>query len=146
MNIKLFDKANEMIRTFEYASFGVIDEDGYPSVSALSLQNPENILELYLTTTMDSNKVKRLQKNNKASINCYTSMNNLTLVGETEIFSDEETKSKYWQEWVDRGSDIYAGGVSDANYCFIRFTTKRVSVLIDEESTEFTINKTVLYE
>jgi len=140
MNAKLFEKANEMIKTFKYASFGVIDESGYPSVSAISLQNPDNISELYFTTTMDSNKVKRLQKNNKASINCYTSMNNITLVGEAEIFSDQETKSKYWQDWVELGSDIYSSGVSDPNYCFVRFTTKRVALWIDEEGTEFTLN------
>ena len=140
MNIKLFEKANEMIRTFEYASFGVIDENGYPSVSAISLSNPENISELYFTTTMDSNKVKRLQKNNKASINCYTSMNNITLVGETEIFSDQETKSKYWRNWIELGSDVYPGGVSDPNYCFIRFTTKRVALWVDDEGAEFTLD------
>ena len=69
MNTKLFEKANEMIRTFEYASFGIIDENGYPSISAISLCNPVNISEIYFTTTMDSNKAKRLQKNNKASVN-----------------------------------------------------------------------------
>ncbi|MCL2857176.1 MAG: pyridoxamine 5'-phosphate oxidase family protein [Oscillospiraceae bacterium] len=140
MNTKLFKKANEMIRTFAYASFGVIDENGSPSVSAISLQNPENISQLYFTTTMDSNKRKRLQKNNKASINCYTSMNNITLVGETEIFSDQEAKSKYWQEWVRLGADVYPGGVSDPNYCFVRFTTKRVSLWIDDEGAELTLD------
>jgi len=139
MNTKLFEKAHEMIRTFEYASFGVIDENGYPSVSAIILCNPENISELYFTTTMDSNKRKRLQKNSKASINCYTSMNNITLVGETEIFSDQETKSKYWQDWVKLGVDVYPDGVSDPNYCFIRFTTKRVSLWIDNEGAEFAL-------
>jgi len=137
MDTKLLEKANEIIKSFDYASFGVIDENGFPSVSAISLQNPENISELYFTTTMDSNKVKRLQKNNKASINCYTSMNNITLVGETEIFSDQETKSKYWQEWVQLGSDVYPGGITDPNYCFIRFTTKRVALWIDDEGAEF---------
>jgi len=137
--MKLFEKANELIRTFEYASFGVIDENGYPSVSAVSLINPENISELYFTTTMDSNKGKRLQNNNKASVNCYTSMNNITLVGETELFSDQETKSKYWENWVALGADIYPNGVSDPNYCLIRFTTKRVSLWIDEEGADFTL-------
>ena len=139
MNTKLFEKANEMIRTFEYASFGVIDENGYPYVSAISLQNPENVSELCFTTPLDSNKAKRLQKNNRASLNCCTSMNNITLVGETEIFSDQETKSKYWQNWVALGSDVYPGGVSDPNYCFVRFTTKRVALWIDDEGAEFTL-------
>ena len=142
MNIKLCEKANEMIRTFKYASFGVIDENGYPSVSAISLLNPENISELYFAAMMDSNKVKRLQKNKKASMNCYTSMNNITLVGETEIVSDQETKSKYWQKWQDwvaLGQDVYPDGVSDPNYCYIRFITKRVVLWIDEEGAEFTL-------
>jgi len=139
MNKKLFEKANDIIRSFESASFGVIDENGYPSVSAVSLQNPETIAELYFTTTMDSNKTKRLQKNNKASINCHTTMNNITLVGEVKIFSDEETKNKYWQNWVDLGCDIYPNGVTDPNYCFFKFTTKRVSLFIDDEGVEFTL-------
>ena len=139
MNTELFEKANELIKTFKYASFGVVDENGYPSVSAVSLQNPENISELYFTTTIDSNKVKRLQKNNKASINCYTDMNNITLVGDAEIFSDQETKSRYWQNWVERGADVYPGGVSDPTYCFIRFTTKRVSLWIDDEGVAFAL-------
>ena len=139
MNTKLLEKANEMIKTFKYAGFGVIDENGYPSVSAVSLSNPENISALYFTTTMDSNKVKRLNKNNKASINCYTAESNITLVGEAEIFYDQETKSKYWQEWVKLGSDVYPGGVSDPNYCFVRFTATRVALWIDGESAEFTL-------
>ena len=141
MNAKLFERANELIRTFACAGFGVIDENGYPSVSAISLSNPENISELYFTTTMDSNKVKRLQKNNKASIHCYTVDNNITLVGEAEIISDQETKSKYWQKWVALGSDVYAGGVTDPNYCFVRFTTKRASLWIDEEGAEFALEE-----
>ena len=140
MNTKLLEKANEMIKTFTYASFGVIDENGCPSASAVSLINPENISELYFTTTMDSNKAKRLQKNNKVGINCCTNMNTITLVGEAEIFSDQETKSKYWQNWVELGADVYPDGVSDPNYCFIRFTTKRVSLWIDEEGAEFRLD------
>ena len=140
MNTKLFEKANEIIRTFEYASIGVVDENGYPSVSAISLLNPDNISRLYFTTTMDSNKIKRLQKNNKASINCYTNMSNITLVGETEILIDQETKKKYWHDWVKLGVDIYPDGVSDSNSCFVGFATKRATLWIDEEDAEFKLD------
>ena len=143
MNTKLFEKANELIRTFAYAGFGVIDETGCPSVSAVSLLNPESISELYFAATMDSNKVKRLQKNNKASVNCYTSTNNITLVGEAEIISDPETKNKLWQSWQDwvaLGQDVYPDGVFDPDYCYIKFTTKRVALWIDDESAEFTLD------
>ena len=140
MNKKLFKKANEAIRACKYASFGVIDESDFPSVSAVSLQMPKGILELYLTTTMDSNKAKRLQKNNKSCIHCFTDTSNITLVGEAEIFSDQETKSKLWKGWVSNGCDVYPEGETDPNYCFIKFTTKRASLWIDGEATEFTID------
>ena len=141
MNNKLHVMANDLIKTFKYASFGVIDENGYPSVSAVSLNNPENIAEFYFTTTMDSNKVKRLAKINKACLNCYTSDNNITLVGEADIVSDEETKKLYWDKWVELGADVYPGGVSDPNYCFVRFKTKRVSLWINNEGSEFMLDK-----
>jgi len=140
MNTKLLEKANEMIKTFKHASFGVIDENGYPSASAISLQNPENIFKLYFTTTMDSNKAKRLQKNSRASVNLYTDMNNITLVGEARIFSDQETKSKYWHEWVARGQDVYPGGATDPNYCIIEFSTKRMSLWMGDEGVEFMLD------
>ena len=67
-------------------------------------------------------------------------MNNITLVGEVEIVSDQETKSKYWDDWVALGADVYPGGVSDPNYCFVRFTTKRVSLWLGDEGGEFTLD------
>ena len=140
MQKTLFTKANELIQTFQHASFGVVDENGYPSVSAVSLLNPQNISTLYFTTTMDSNKAKRLQKNNKASINCYTSANNITLVGEAQIFCDQEAKDKHWQNWVTQGCDIYADGLRDPNYCFVKFITQRASLWIDDEGAEFALD------
>lgn len=136
MNAKMLEKANQMIRTCKDAAFGVIDENGCPSVSAVSLCNPENISTLYFTTTIDSNKAKRLQKNNKASICCYTEANNLTLAGEAEILTDQETKSKCWQDWF---IHIYPGGVTDPSYCVIQFTAKRAALWIDEEEAEFAL-------
>jgi len=140
MNQKLFEMANEAIKTFKHASFGVMDENGYPSISAVSLHSPEGISEIYLTTTLDSNKAKRLLKNNKAGINCFNEAANITLVGEAEIFADQETKSEYWPKWVELGTDIYPEGVSDPNYCFIRFTTKRASLWIGGEGAEFILD------
>jgi len=134
MNTKLVESANEMIKTCANACIGVIDENGSPSVSAISLCNPETISELYFTTTLDSNKAKRLQKDNRASICYFSAMNNITLVGETEIFTDQETKDKYWQAWF---AEVYPGGVTDPNYCVIKFTTKRVSLWIGEDGGEF---------
>jgi len=137
MNTKMFEKANQFIKTRNDASFSVIDEKGYPSASAVWLINQENISEIYFSTIVGSNKYKRLQKSNKASICCYAEFNNLTLVGEAEVLTDQESKSKHWQEPF---IHIYPEGETDPTYCIIKFTTKRVSLHIDHEGAEFMID------
>ena len=138
MNTKLFERANQLIKAYCCASFGVIDESGNPSVSSISLVKPENISELYFTTTLDSNKAKRLSQNNKASICCRDDKGavNITLVGQAEILTDQESKSKYWLNWF---AEIYPGGETDPNYCVVKFTTKRVSLWLDDETAEFSL-------
>ena len=135
MNTQLLEKANEIIAKCGDASFGVIDEKGYPSVSAVSLCYPQDVLEVYFTTGIGANKEKRIRANNKASLNCYTSSDNITLVGVCEILTDQESKSKYWQNWF---KDIY-GDETNPDYCVIKFTTERVSLWIGHEGAEFEI-------
>ena len=134
MNEKMLEKANQFIKTREDASFSVIDENGYPSASAIWLTGQGDVAEIYFSTPVGSNKYKRLQKNNRASICCYAQFNNLTLVGEAEVLTDQESKSKHWQ---DQYIHIYPGGETDPTYCIIKFTTKRVSLHIDHEPAEF---------
>ena len=141
MGTKLFEKASQIIKTngginFGDAAFGVVDENGYPSVSTISLIKPENISELYFSTNIGGNKEKRIQKNNKASICCRFDFNNLTLVGNAEVLTDQETKNKYWE---DRFAQMGFSGKNDPNWCVIKFVTKRVSLFIDFESEVLTI-------
>ena len=137
MNTKMIEKANQFFKTRQDASFSVLDENGYPSTSAIWLMNQDNISDIYFSTPVGSNKYKRLQKSNKASINCYAEFNNLTLVGEAEVLTDQESKTKHWQEPF---IHIYPKGDTDPTYCIIKFTTKRVSLHIDHEGAEFTLD------
>ncbi|MCL2520872.1 MAG: pyridoxamine 5'-phosphate oxidase family protein [Spirochaetaceae bacterium] len=135
MNEKILEKANNVIKNCTTASVGVIDENGFPSVSTVSLVRPDNVTELYFTTNIGANKEKRLQKNNKASICCYTKSDNITLVGEAEVLTDQASKDKYWLDWF---KDIY-GDKTAPDYCVIKFTTKRVSLWVDNEIAEFSL-------
>ena len=68
MDTKLLKKANQIIKSCDSAGFGVLDENGYPTISAVSLVKPESVTELYFATGLAGNKVKRLRKNNKSCI------------------------------------------------------------------------------
>jgi len=142
MNAEIFEKANKIIKTngginFGDASFGIIDESGYPSVSTVSLIKPESISELHFLTNIGGNKEKRIKQNNKASICCRFDFNNITLVGEAEVLTDQETKSKFWQ---DRFSQMGFSGETDPNICIVKFTAKRVSLFVDFENAGFALN------
>ena len=135
MNANIFEKTNQIIRTCVDAYFGVIDEGGCPSVSTVTVIKPENIFEVHFSTGLCSNKVKRLQSDNRASICFHAGGDNITLVGEAEILTDQETKSRFWMGWLEH----FSGGETDPNYCIIKFTTKRMSLWVDNESAELTL-------
>ena len=130
MNINIFAKANQIVKTCDAAYLGVIDESGCPHVSTVSPIKPEDIFTAYFSTALGAS----LLRDKRASV-CYRAGgNNITLVGEAEILTDPETKSRYWLDWF---IHHFPGGETDPNYCIIKFTTKRVSLWIDNESAEF---------
>ena len=138
MNSNIFAKANQIIKTCDAAYLGVIDEDGCPHVSTVSTIKPEDIFTAYFATGMGANKAKRLLRDKRASI-CYRAdNNNITLVGETEILTDQDTKSRCWLDWF---INHFPGGETDPNYCIIKFTAKRASLWVDNESVEFFIDE-----
>ena len=130
------ERINEILKKTANAHLAVVDEQGYPVVMVMSVINPENLNEVYMSTTLDSNKSKYLQKNNKASVCINTKENNITLVGEAQILTDQETKSKCWQNWF---ISHYKDGETDPNYCIIKFNTKRVAAFVDGQSAAFEV-------
>lgn len=107
VNQKVLDKANEIIKKAANAHLAVMDDGNYPVVSVMSLTNTKLMDQVYMTTTLDSNKAKCLQKNNKASVCISNANDNITLIGEIEICTEQEIKSKCWQNWF---SEVYEGG------------------------------------
>lgn len=139
MDTNIFGKANQIIRDCNKAYFGVIDENGCPHISAVSPINPENIFEVYFATGIDGNKAKRLIKDKRASVCFGVDCHNITLVGEAEIRTDQEIKNRLWLlDWMPH---VFPGRETDPNYCIIKFTTKRVSLWIDNENAEFSIDE-----
>jgi general stress protein 26 len=89
---------------------------------------------------MDSNKAKRAGACDRASVCIFdddyqgNSFYNITLAGTIEIVSNPEIKKEMWYE----GMTEFCSGSDDANFCVLRFTTKRYNLWvcgIDEEVT-----------
>jgi len=137
VNTKLFERANQIIQTCDRAYVGVLDENGYPSVSTVSPIKAESITEILFSTNVGSNKERRLQENKRASICFCSGSNNITLVGIAEIITDQEIKSRCWMDWF---IEHYPGGETDPNYIIVKLTTERVSLWVDNEIAEFAMN------
>ena len=113
-------------------ALSLIDSDGYPTTSAVSISKTDGIRQITFCTTMESNKAKRAAACNRASVCIFddnyegNSYFNITLVGEIDIVADLETKKEMWYE----GMAQHCSGYDDANYCVLRFTTRRYNIWI----------------
>jgi general stress protein 26 len=138
MNTSVVEKANQVIKTCSAAYVGLIDDDGYPMVSTIAPVDPENIFEVYFVTGIHSNKYKCLQNNKRGSICFHAGGDNITLIGEAEILTDQSSKSSFWKNDF---AEFFPNGVSDPTYCVIKFTTRRVIIWMDGKVSTFTLDE-----
>ena len=99
-----------------------IDGNGFPVTRAmLQPREREGITTFYLTTNTSSNKVTSLKRNSKAGLYFVDTRfyRGVCLTGTAEILTDEESKRRIWRA----GDEMYYPlGVTDPDYCVIKFT------------------------
>lgn len=114
----LIDKATVNIISYN-------DEEGFPiSKAMLAPRKREGIKVFYFTTNTSSNKVKYFRNNPKASIYFVDKRfyRGVSLIGMVEVLEDQDSKDMIWQTG-DRM--YYPKGVTDPDYCVLRFTAIR---------------------
>lgn len=100
-----------------------IDEKGFPNLKAmLPPRENDGLKTFYFTTNTSSMRVSQYLKNSKASIYFCDSrfFRGLMLIGTMEVLTDQETKNRIWR---DGDSMYYSKGVTDPDYCVLKFTT-----------------------
>jgi len=137
MNNDAIKKASEIIATKTdyvgggmegYAVLSLIDENGYPSTSALTIAKADGINWLTFASSPDSNKAKRIAKNNKASVCIASPEYNITLVGTIEEVTNMECKKNSWCDLMNDGA--HWSSYEDPNFFVMCFTTERYSIFI----------------
>jgi general stress protein 26 len=101
----IIDRAAEIISTERLdCTLALIDVDGYPTASTITVSKNNGIKWITFVTGFDSNKSKRIEKCDRASI-CFAShdpspapLYNITLVGKIEIITDNEFKKGMWYD------------------------------------------------
>ncbi|HEX2955300.1 MAG TPA: pyridoxamine 5'-phosphate oxidase family protein [Chitinispirillaceae bacterium] len=99
-----------------------IDENGFPNTKAMLPPRKRNgIQELYLTTNTSSMRVRQYRDNPKACIYFYDNQHfkGVMLKGNMEILQDAASKEMIWRD----GDEMYyPEGVTDPDYCVLKFT------------------------
>ena len=116
-----------------------VDEDGFPNLKAmLQPRKHDGLKTFYFTTNTSSMRVQQYLKNPKASIYFYDSrfFRGLMLRGTMEVLQDQPTKDRIWR---DGDSMYYALGVTDPDYCVLKFTTINCRMYENFKSYDFTV-------
>ena len=118
-----------------------IDNDNYPNVKAMIKPRIRNGLkEFYFSTNTSSMRVKQYQENPNASIYFYhkglIKYVGVMLKGKMEVLTDQETKNMIWRK---RDKLFYKKGVTDPDYCVLKFTATSGRYYCDLKTENFNI-------
>ena len=141
MNQETIKKTEEILASLAgqdrgFCTIALIDENGFPTASTVSIIKASGINQLTFCVSLDDNKARRVKACNRAGV-CVSSIDyNITLVGTAEILTDSKTKEEAWQPWF---CEVGWSGPDDANFCVLRFITQRYNLYIGEQQVAGTI-------
>ena len=116
-----------------------VDMEGYPNTKAmLPPRKREGIKTFYFTTNTSSMRVSQYKDNPKACIYFCDKrfFRGVMLKGTVEVLEDSDNKEMIWRI----GDTIYyPKGVTDPDYCVLKFTAKTGRYYSNFKSEEFDV-------
>jgi general stress protein 26 len=116
-----------------------VDEMGFPNTKAmLPPRKREGIKHLYFTTNTSSMRVKQYTENPKACVYFFDKrfFRGVMLKGSMKVLQDPKTKEMIWRE----GDDMYYPmGVTDPDYCVLKFTAENGRYYSNFKSENFEV-------
>lgn len=129
---KIVDKSSTVFISY-------VDNEGFPITKAmLKPRERQGISTFWFSTNTSSNKVKFFRENPKASIYFVDKrfFRGVSLIGTVEVLETAEAKERIWQ----RGDTMYyKGGVTDPDYCVLKFTAVRGRYYSNFHSEDFNL-------
>ena len=116
-----------------------IDSRGFPTTRAmLAPREREGIRVFWFSTNTSSQKVAAFRRNPKGSIYFVDRLffRGASLSGTVEVLEDPESKERLWR----RGDTMYySRGITDPDYCVLKFTAKTGRYYRNFKSEDFSI-------
>ena len=120
-----------------------IDKDNYPNVKAMLKPRKRTGLKIfYFSTNTSSMRVKQYLDNPNACIYFYhkglIKYIGVMLKGKMEVLTDQEFKNMIWKRF---DKMFYKEGVTDPDYCVLKFTPISGRYYKDLKTESFDVNK-----
>jgi general stress protein 26 len=128
-----------MIDNTSVSIISSVDELGFPNTKAmLPPRKREGIKHIYFTTNTSSMRVKQYTNNEKACVYFFDKrfFRGVMLKGTMEVLQDSQSKEMIWRD----GDEMYyPEGVTDPDYCVLRFTAQNGRFYSNFKSENFEI-------
>lgn len=121
------------------AFISYVDQEGFPITKAmLKPRERQGINVFWFTTNTSSNKVKYFRENPKASIYFVDKrfFRGASLTGTVEVLETKEAKERIWREG---DTMYYKEGVTDPDYCVLKFTANKGRYYSNFHSEDFEV-------
>ncbi len=133
----------KFVRSRKVSFLGSVDQDGVPNIKAmLSPRQIIGLKEYYFSTNLSALRTQQFLKNPKACLYFYhkglISYRGVMFRGVVEVVTDQEIKNLLWQPGDVR---YYEGGVTDPDYCVLKFIASSARYYRDLKSEEIQLDK-----
>jgi len=124
---------------YQNAFIASVDGDGFPNMKAmLSPRKRNGIREFWFSTNTSSIRVAQYRENSKASIYFYDKrfFRGVMLKGTMEVLVDSASKEEIWEPG---DTMYYPKGVTDPDYCVLKFTAHNGRFYCNFKSEDFEV-------
>ena len=130
----------EFIQKQKVAFIASVDKDGFPNMTAMFIPRKIEGNCFYFTTNTSSMRSQQYMKNPKASIYFFNKgrfrYEGIMLIGTMEVLQDEAIKKEIW---CPGDTMFYKQGVTDPDYCVLKFTAIKGRHYCDLKTESFEI-------
>ncbi len=138
--MKTKEQIFEFIAKQKTAFIASVDADGFPNVKAMFAPRKTDGNNFYFSTNTSSMRTQQYIQNPKASIYFFNKgrfrYEGVMLTGTMEVLQDAETKKEIWRTG---DTMFYRQGVTDPDYCVLKFTAEKGRYYSDLKTESFTL-------
>ena len=136
--MKTREQIIEFIQKRNAAIVASVDEEGFPNIKAMFVPRKIDGACFYFTTNTSSMRSQQFMKNPKASLYFYNKgrfkYEGIMLIGTMEVLQDDEIRKEIWRPG---DTMYYKQGVTDPDYCVLKFTAIKGRHYCDLKSESF---------